>query len=428
MKCSLADGPEGQLRQAGGQRTPMQPRVGFIVVSAILDMTAFGIAGPVLPTLIVQLTGSNADAGKVNGLILALWALMQFIASPIIGAISDRIGRRPVLLLSASGLAAAYVVMAVAPNLWWLAGGRMLSGVTSASITTAYAYMADVTTLETRVRGYGLVGAAFSAGAVLGPLLGGLFAAVSTRAPFWAAGALGVLTFVYGLLVLPESLTADRKMAFSWRRANPVGALRLLCSHRNLSALGGVTFLMYCAMYVTATLLVLYANYRYGLKPWQVGALLALVGIIDAVVQGFLAEPAASRLGNRGAMVAGLSIGAVALACIGVARDSGMLIIGIALLGMRSLAAPTLRALMTRCVSASTQGQLQGAIMGLTCLSALVSAPLFGAIYARSIGPSAVVPHPGASFFVAALVMLGAAVIGARDWEIGREQQRIQVL
>lgn len=221
--------------------------IAFILVTALLDVMSMGIVIPVLPQLIETLSGSSSGAGLWNGLFVALWAGMQFVCSPIIGSLSDRFGRRPVILISICGLMLDYVLMALAPNLWWLAVGRLLAGVTSSSFTSVFAYMADITAPEDRARGYGLIGAAFSAGFVAGPLLGGILGEVSLRAPFWVAAGMSALAFIYGVFVLPESLPPEKRMAFSWRRANPFGALTLLRSHRELSGLAVVNFLLYFA-------------------------------------------------------------------------------------------------------------------------------------------------------------------------------------
>jgi DHA1 family tetracycline resistance protein-like MFS transporter len=237
--------------------------IAFILVTAALDIIAMGLIIPVLPPLIEQFVGSNAQAGIINGVFVALWALMQFVASPVIGSLSDQIGRRPVILLSAAGLAADYVLMALAPNLWWLAVGRIIAGITSSSFTTVFAYMADITLPEQRARAYGLIGAAFSAGFVAGPALGGVLGEISPRAPFWAAAASG-LAFVYGLFVLPESLAPEKRMPFAWSRASPVGALKLLRTHAELAGLAVVNFLLYFAHHVFSAVFVLYAGARYG--------------------------------------------------------------------------------------------------------------------------------------------------------------------
>ena len=294
----------------GGRRAA----IAFILVTAALDILSMGIIIPVLPALIESFVGSNAQAGWINGVFVALWALMQFLASPVIGSISDRYGRRPVILLSTFGLAADYVLMAMAPNLWWLALGRIIAGVTSASFTVAFAYMADITPPQQRARAYGLIGAAFSGGFIAGPLLGGLLGEISPRAPFWGAAVLSSLAFLYGWLVLPESLPPERRMVFSWRRANPFGALQLLRSHTQLLGLSIVNFLLYFAHHVFSAVFVLYAGYRYGWSAGQVGAVLALAGALDMLVQGWAVGPLVRRWGDGRTMVFGLCGGALGIA------------------------------------------------------------------------------------------------------------------
>ncbi|MET0576299.1 MAG: MFS transporter, partial [Mesorhizobium sp.] len=296
-----------------------QAALAFIFVTAVLDILAMGIIIPALPSLIEEFAGSNAQAGWINGVFVALWAGMQFVASPIIGSLSDQYGRRPVILLSTAGLAADYVLMALAPSLWWLALGRIIAGITSSSFTTVFAYMADITPPEGRARGYGLIGAAFSAGFVAGPLLGGVLGEISPRAPFWVAAAMSGLAFLYGLVVLPESLAPEKRMAFSWRRANPFGAMMLLRSHRELSGLATVNFLLHFAHHVFSAVFVLYAAYRYDWHAWEVGVLLAMVGVLDMIVQGVVVGPAVKRFGDRATMIFGLFGGAVGVACMGLA-------------------------------------------------------------------------------------------------------------
>ncbi|HEY0818804.1 MAG TPA: TCR/Tet family MFS transporter [Rhizobacter sp.] len=386
--------------------------VGFILVTAALDIVALGIIIPVLPRLIEQFVGSNAQAGVLNGLFVALWALMQFVASPVIGSLSDRYGRRPVLLLSSLGLAADYVLMALAPNLWWLAVGRLIAGITGSSFTTAFAYMADITPPEQRARVYGLVGAAFSAGFVAGPLLGGFLGEWSPRAPFWAAAALGGLTFLYGLFVLPESLAPDKRMPFSWKRANPFGALTLLRSHRELAGLAGVNFLLHFAHHLFSAVFVLYAAYRYGWGAAQVGGLLAFVGILDMLVQGVIVGPVVRRLGDGRTMVLGLAGGAVGIACMGLAPNGWLFVAAMLPNGLWGLAMPTLQSLMTRRVSESEQGQLQGANNSVASIAATLSPLFFGWVYSVSVGESSWVHMPGLAFLLAALVLAAGAFLG----------------
>lgn len=385
----------------------------FILVTAMLDVVAMGIVVPVLPTLFEQFSGSTARAGVFNGLFIALWAGMQFVASPVIGSLSDRFGRRPVILLSTIGLAADYVLMALAPDLAWLAVGRLAAGVTSASFTSTYAYMADITTPENRTRGYGLIGAAFSAGFVAGPLLGGVLGEWSPRAPFWAAAALSAVSFAYGAFVLPESLPPERRMAFSWRRANPIGALRLLRTNRELTGLAAVNFLLYFAHHVFSAVFVLYAGHRFGWSAWQVGVLLAGVGVLDMIVQGFLVGPVSKRIGDRAGMVFGLCMGGVGILWMGLANDGFSFTLAMFPNALWGIAMPTLQTMMTKHVSESEQGQLQGANNSVGSIAGVVSPLFFGTVYAASVGPDAFLPHPGAAFLISALVLLSGAGIGA---------------
>jgi DHA1 family tetracycline resistance protein-like MFS transporter len=385
--------------------------LGFILVTAMLDIVAMGIVIPVLPSLIEGFIGSNARAGAINGLFVALWAGMQFVASPIIGSLSDQYGRRPVILLSCAGLSADYVLMAVAPNLWWLALGRILAGVTSSSFTTIYAYMADVTPPEGRARAYGLVGAAFSAGFVLGPVLGGFLGGVDPRLPFWIAAAMSGVAFLYGLFVLPESLSRENRMTFSWRRANPVGAMVLLLRHRELTGLAGVTFLLHFSHHVFSVVFVLYAGHRYGWGPMEVGLLLAAVGALDMVMQGAIVGPTVKALGDRRTMILGLIGGTCGIAMMGWAPTGLWFCAAMLPNTLWGLAMPTLQSLMTRRVGEDEQGQLQGATMSVASIAGVASPLFFGWVYTLTAGEDAAPWRSGISFLIAAGVLTVAAVI-----------------
>lgn len=386
--------------------------IAFILVTAMLDVMSMGLVIPVLPPLIEEFAGSNASAGVWNGVFVALWAGMQFVFSPIIGSLSDRYGRRPVILISTAGLAADWVLMALAPDLWWLALGRIVGGITSSSFTTVFAYMADITEPENRAKAYGLIGAAFSAGFVAGPALGGVIGDISPRAPFWLAAILSGIAFLYGLFVLPESLAPEKRMAFSWKRANPFGALRLLGSHPELSGLTVMNFLLYFAHHVFSAVFVLYAAHRYGWSPLEVGLLLAMTGVLDMVLQGMIVGPVVKRFGDRNVMIAGLFGGAIGLACMGLAPTGWLFIAAMFPNSLWGLAMPTIQSLMTRRVSESEQGQLQGANNSVASIAGIASPLFFGVIYSMSVGEHPVLPHPGAAFFIAALVLLVAALIG----------------
>ena len=395
----------------------------FIFVTAVLDIVAMGIVIPVLPHLIEEFVGSNARAGLLNGVFVALWAGAQFLASPVIGSLSDQYGRRPVILISCAGLAVDYALMALAPNLWWLAVGRLIAGVTSSSFTTIYAYMADITEPAKRARAYGLIGAAFSGGFVLGPVMGGFLGEFGPRVPFWVAGALSGVAFLYGLFILPESLPVERRMKFSWRRANPVGAMMLLRRHAELAGLAVVNFLLYFAHHVFSAVFVLYAGLRYGWGPWQVGALLALVGVLDMIVQGVLVGPISKRFGDRATMIFGLFGGTVGIALMGWAPTGVAFIVAMLPNALWGLAMPTLQSLMTRRVGEDEQGQLQGANMSVASIAGVLSPLFFGWIYSISTEPDSPIHLPGLAFYLAAIVLLMAAGIG---WVTARQAERAE--
>lgn len=386
--------------------------VAFIFVTAVLDVVALGIVIPVLPQLIEEFAGSSTRAGWVNGTFVAVWALMQFIASPIMGSLSDRYGRRPIILASTAGLAIDYVLMALAPSLWWLLAGRVIAGITSASFTTVFAYMADITPPERRAKAYGVVGAAFGLGFVLGPLLGGVLGEFGPRMPFWAAAGLSLVAFLYGALVLPESLSAERRMAFSWRRANPLGALALLRSHAELFRLAIVNFLTHFSHYVFQAVFVLYVGYRFGWSSIEVGSLLALVGVCDVVVQGMLVGPVVKLMGERRALVAALSAGALGFVAMGLAPTGWLMVAAMIPMSLWGIAGPAEQALMTQRVSLSEQGRLQGALMSLNCIAGVVAPVVFGGIYALFVGAWSDLHLPGAPFLLAGGVLGLAAVLG----------------
>lgn len=387
--------------------------MGFIFISSVLDVMAMGIVIPVLPTLIEEFAGSNAQAGVINGGFVALWALMQFVASPIIGSLSDRFGRRPVILLSTAGLGLDYVLMALAPNLWWLALGRMIAGVTSSSFTASYAYMADITPPDKRARGYGLIGAAFSGGFVLGPLLGGVLGEWGPRVPFLGAAALSLAAFLYGVVVLPESLPPEKRSPFRWKNANPVGAMALLRKTSELAGLAVVNFLLYFAHHVFSAVFVLYAAHRYDWSSFEVGALLAVVGTLDMLVQGTLVGPLTRRFGEPRTLIFGLVCGSVGMALFGVASTGLMFALAAVPNALWALAQPTLQSLMTQHVPDTEQGQLQGANMSVASIAGIGSPMFFGWVYSRSIGEAAWFEHPGLAFLLAAVVLFSGALLGA---------------
>jgi len=377
----------------------------FIFCTVALDVLALGLMIPVLPKIVLGFMGGDtAGAAEVFGAFATAWGLMQFLCSPLLGALSDRYGRRPVILISCLGLGLDYVFMALAPSLTLLFIGRIISGITAATISTAFAYIADVTPPDGRAKAFGVVGVAFGLGFVVGPALGGLLGGFEPRLPFWVSAAACVVNAAFGWFVLPESLPADRRMAFAWKRANPIGALRLLLSHRRLTGLAAVDFVANVAHQVLPSVFVLYAGYRYGWGETAVGLTLAFVGICSAIVQGLLIGPTVSRLGVRRALLLGLLAGALGMAIYGLAPSGPWFWLGAPVMALWGLSGPALQEMMSRLVSPSQQGQLQGANNSSHSVTGLIGPALFSGTFAWLLGWL-----PGAPFLLAAVLLLAAA-------------------
>jgi DHA1 family tetracycline resistance protein-like MFS transporter len=390
------------------------PAFVFIFITVLLDMLALGMIIPVLPKLVVDfLNGDTARGAQIFGAFATAWALMQFVFSPVQGALSDRFGRRPLILMSNFGLGLDYILMALAPSLTWLFVGRVISGITSASISTAYAYIADVTPGEKRAARFGLLGVAFGAGFVFGPALGGIAGNVSPRLPFWIAAGLSLANALYGFLVLPESLPPERRARFSWARANPFGALVLLRSQPKLSGLATVSFLSNLAHASLPSVSVLYMQYRYGWDERTVGFTLAGVGVCAMIVQGGLIGPIVARFGERTTLITGLGFGVAGFAVFGLAPTGALFWAAIPLLSLWGLASPSALGLMSRRVSAREQGQLQGANASLMGVANMVGPGLFTQVFALSIAAGAW--HlPGAAFWLASALIVAAGAVALR--------------
>jgi len=389
-----------------GSAPPRKAALAFIFVTVALDMLALGMIVPVLPRLVeTMLGGDTARAAHVYGLFGTAWAAMQFLFSPVLGSLSDRLGRRPVVLVSNFGLGLDYVVMALAPSVGWLFVGRIISGITAASISTAGAYIADVTPPEKRAAGFGMIGAAFGLGFVVGPAAGGLLGAIGPRVPFWVAAGLSLANGVYGLCILPESLPAEKRGRFSWRRANPVGSIRVLGSHGGLVGLAAIHFLHRLAHDVLPSTMVLYAGYRYGWDARAVGLFVGAMGLGSIVVQGTLVRPVVSRFGERRVLLAGLFFGVIAFALYGLAPTGQLFALGVPVTSMWGLSGPALQGLMTRRLGPSEQGQLQGALASLQGIAGLFGPALFTQTFAAFIGPERAWHLPGAPFLLAAALL-----------------------
>jgi DHA1 family tetracycline resistance protein-like MFS transporter len=393
--------------------------LGFIFITVLLDMLSFGMVAPLLPKLISDfLNGNTARASEYIGMFTTTWALMQFVFAPVLGLLSDRFGRRPVVLLSNFGLALDYFVMAVAPSIGWLFLGRVLSGITSASIPTATAYISDVTAPEKRSKAFGLLGAAFGAGFILGPAVGGWLGNHNPRLPFWVAGVGSLLNFCYGVFVLPESLPPERRQPrLQWKNANPVGALRLLRSHAELLGLATVNFLGYVAHEVYVTVFVLYVIYRYAWNPRMIGISLALVGITSMVAYASVG-PIVARLGERRTLLTGLACAALGFALFGWSSPV-VFLLAIPINAYWSLAGSTSQSLMTQHVSPSEQGELQGALASLRGVGMLIGPGLFSLTFAYFIAPE---HHlPGAPWYLASLLILISLAIA---WVVAKDRKK----
>lgn len=365
--------------------SPRRAALTFIFVTVVLDVLSLSVTIPVLPGLVVEFVGDIGEGAPYYGLFATVWAIMQFVAAPILGSLSDRYGRRPVLLLSCFGLGLDYILMALAPNLWWLLVGRMISGITAASFSTAAAYIADVTPPDKRASGYALFGAAWGLGFVLGPAVGGMLAVYDLRLPFWVAAGLTLVNASYGYFLLPESLPIENRKAFSWRRANPIGSLRLLRSHPELLGLAAIILLYQLAHQVLQSVFVLYAELRYDWNERRVGFTLMAVGIASIFVQAFLVRKAATRLSEQTMLYLGLSFGALGYLIYGLAPAEDLFWCGIPVFAMVGFFSPAIQGLMTKRVGLDEQGQLQGTNSSLMGIAGTIGPTLFTNVFAAAV-------------------------------------------
>jgi len=396
-----------------GTKPARAPAATFIFFTVLLDMLALGMIAPVLPRLVESfLHGDASEASKMLGLFGTVFAGMQFFFSPILGSLSDRFGRRPIVLLSNFGLGADYLMMAWAPALPWLFVGRIISGLTASSIPTAMAYMADVTPHEKRAAAFGMLSAAFGAGFVLGPAMGGILGDHNPRLPFLVAAGLSLLNGLYGTFVLPESLSLEHRNPFSWKRANPVGSLAMLARSKALLLLSAVLIFGYLAQQSLMNVYVLYTSYRYHWSARTVGISLGVVGVFQIIYSALLVRPITKKFGERFAIVFGLIGGAIGYLGLGLSNTGLLIWFAIPFLNLMAVTWPAAQALMSKSAAKTEQGHLQGAINGLRGAAGIVGPQIFTWIFAYSVGERAVVNLPGSPFYMAALMLLVAVPIG----------------
>lgn len=394
-----------------------KPAVGFIFVTLALSIVGFGLLIPVLPKLIVEFRGGDMTSGThTYGVIFVIYAVMQFIGSPILGALSDRFGRRRIILIATAGSAIDYVIMACAPTIGWLFVARTIAGFTAGVLATANAYIADVTPPEKRAGAYGLLGGAFGIGFVLGPLLGGFLAEISLRLPFWVAAGCSAANWFWGLLVLPESLKPENRRPFAWARANPLGALLALKKFPAVLGLVESYFLMMMAQAVTFSTWALYTDYRYQWTPRMVGFSLMVAGVLSGVFQAVLVRRLVPKLGETRAVLGGLTISTLAYIAYGLAPQGWMIFAIIVVACVAGIAGPALQSYISKRVPPDQQGAAQGVLGGLQSLGMIPGALVATWSFGWAIAPERSFHLPGLAFFEAALFIFIAMLLAWRSF------------
>jgi MFS transporter, DHA1 family, tetracycline resistance protein len=388
----------------------------FVFIAVLVDSIGFGIILPVLPSLIMTLAHVNvAQAAEFGGWLAFVYALMQFFCAPVLGNLSDRFGRRPVLLFALLALGVDYLIMGSAPVVSWLFVGRMVAGMAGASFTPAYAYIADITPPEKRAQSFGLMGAAFGIGFILGPAIGGMLGSFGPRAPFFTAGAIALANTAFGFFALPESLPMESRRPFEWRRANPLGTLIQIRSHPVVLWLIGAVFLWQLGHQVLPSIWAFYTISKFQWTSAQVGYSLAFVGLVMAFAQGVLTRSLIPRLGGeRPAAAVGMAFAILAYVGYAFATQGWMMYVVSASSMFFAMTYPSLNALMSQQIPHDAQGELQGAVASVYSLSAILGPPLMTQVFGLFSRTAARIYFPGAPFLAAALLTLASAALFAR--------------
>jgi MFS transporter, DHA1 family, tetracycline resistance protein len=386
----------------------------FIIATVVLDMLSIGLIVPIMPRLVEGFfPGKTTDAAHALGLAMTCWAALQFLASPILGALSDQFGRRPIILLSCIGLGVSYFATALAPTFGFFLAARLISGATAGNISAANAYIADVTPPAERAKAFGMLGAAFGVGFTFGPGLGGLLGAIDIRFPLYGAGALCFINALYGFLILPESLKVENRTSFQWRKANPIGALAVFKGQPMLYALLPVYGLFSLAQSVFPTTFVLYSEHRYHFDTVTTGATMAVSSVLGILSQVFIVQRVVRRFGERRAMMIALLFGAMGFALYGLAPTPFWFWCSMPVMMLWAVFTPSIQSLMTQRVSPSAQGRLQGGLASITALMGVFAPQIYTTLFA--LGVSKTLPGgfdlPGAPFLVASLCLLVALLI-----------------
>jgi DHA1 family tetracycline resistance protein-like MFS transporter len=401
-----------------------QASVVFVLITVFIDIVGMGLVIPILPRLVQDMVGGSiGEASFVFGLLVSIYSVMQFFCAPILGALSDRFGRRPVILMALAGLGFDYVLLTFAPTIWWLVLGRVVAGVFGATFTPAGAYIADVSPPEKRAANFGLIGVAFGLGFIAGPALGGLLGETNLRLPFMVCAALTFANFLFGLLVMPESLRPENRRAIDWTQMNPVGALRAVWRYRGVAAMVPVFVAAQLAQQGLQSVWVPYTTYRYGWGVAQIGASLAVVGLLFAISQGALVRPVVARFGEMRTLMIALVVAVLGMLLFGLASQGWMMyaVTAVYCLGL-GLLNPAVQGVMSRAVADNEQGLLQGAMASVMTATAIIGPPLANGLFAVAISPQAPLTLPGAPFFLGSILCLVAL------WLASRQSARAPVL
>ncbi len=403
--------------------TPRKAAVGFIFITLLVDVMGWGLIIPVMPHLVSELKGIPVnEASSYGAWLLFAYAITQFICAPLIGNLSDRYGRRPILLCSLAGFGIDYIFMALAPTYGWLFVGRIIAGLTGASFTTGAAYIADVSTAETRAKNFGMIGAAFGLGFIIGPALGGLLAGFGIRAPFYAAAGLCLLNALYGYFVLPESLTPDHRRKFEWKRANPFGSLRFLRRSHSIGSLALCYFLIYLAAMAVQGNWNYFTIYRFHWTEKLVGLSLAVIGGLVALVQAGLTRMVNPRLGNEKSIYFGLILYTLGLVLFAFASEGWMMFLFLVPYCLGGIAGPALQSKMASYVPRNEQGELQGALTSLMSLTTIIGPLIMNNLFKYFTTNRAPFYFPGVSFLLGALFMLMSVLIA---WQLFSRERRL---
>lgn len=386
--------------------------VGFIFITLLIDVIGFGIIIPVMPKLISQLKQVDiSTASKYGSFLMFAYASVQFFCAPLLGNLSDKFGRRPVLLFSLFGFGVDYLFLALAPTYEWLFVGRIIAGITGASFTTAAAYIGDISTAENRAKNFGMIGAAFGMGFIIGPLAGGLLGKIGPRIPFYAAAALALLNWAYGYFVLPESLDKEHRRAFSWKRANPVGSLMHLKKYPAIRGLALSILLIYIASHAVMSTWSYYGMYRFQWDERMVGISLGIVGLLVGLVQGLLIRFINPRLGNEKSIYIGCGLYSIGMLLFALSTQTWMIFTFLIPYCLGGITMPAIQAVMAGHVSRNEQGELQGGVTSLMSLAAIIGPLLMNNLFFYFTRKEAPILLPGAPYFLGAVFMFCSMIV-----------------